>query len=349
MSAKPKILVALSGGVDSSVAAAMLVEEGYEVIGATLSFRSPDPAFADRQHCGAQSDFDSIAQLTARLGIRHYVLDRYREFEARVLRPSWEAYRAGLTPNPCCRCNPLVKFGELIAFAREQGCSALATGHYARIENGLLRRGSDRAKDQSYFLYRLTPEQLAFLRFPLGQLDKAEVRRRALALGLTVAAGKRESQDACFACEGECFAETLRRLFGAPQTPGDFVCNGKKVGRHIGVHCCTIGQRKGLNVALGVPAYVAGIDAATGTVELVTDEKLLECREFAVGDLVLHRSLPANCLVQIRYRTPARAASVSSVGGMVKVIPEAPLRAVTPGQSAVFYDGEYLLGGGIIQ
>ncbi|MEA4862561.1 MAG: tRNA 2-thiouridine(34) synthase MnmA [Victivallaceae bacterium] len=349
MSAKPKILVALSGGVDSSVAAAMLVEEGYEVIGATLSFRSPDPAFAERQHCGAKSDFDSIEQLTAKLGIRHYVLDRYHEFESRVLRPSWEAYRSGLTPNPCCLCNPRVKFGELIAFAREQGCLALATGHYARIENGLLRRGRDRNKDQSYFLYRLTPEQLAFLRFPLGGIDKTEVRRRALALGLTVAAGRKESQDACFACDGECFAETLRRLFGELPEPGDFIYNGRKVGRHPGVHCCTIGQRKGLNVALGVPAYVAGIDAVSGEVELVTDEKMLECNAFAVEDLVLHRPLPANCFVQIRYRTPACPASVSVENGRVEVVPETPLRAVTPGQSAVFYDGEYLLGGGIIK
>lgn len=348
MSLKPKILAALSGGVDSCVAAALLVEQGYEVIGATLNLRSPDPAFAARQHCGAPSDLDAIAQLTSKLGIRHWVLDRYGAFESRVLRPSWDAYRSGLTPNPCCLCNQRVKFAELIAFAREQGCSALATGHYARIEGGLLRRGLDRVKDQSYFLYRLPPEQLEFLRFPLGDMDKTEVRARALALGLTVAAGKRESQDACFSCDGECFAETLRRLFAEESPPGDFIYEGRKVGRHAGVHCCTVGQRKGLNVALGRPAYVRSIDGVSGTVELVTDVELLERGVFTVGNLVLHRQPPPKCMVQIRYRTPACPAAVTICGDMARVELETSLRAVTPGQSAVFYDGELLIGGGII-
>ena len=343
-------VVALSGGVDSSAAAALLVDSGYEVIGATLRMRHPDPEFSERQTCGVKADFDAIEQVVSTLKIQHFYLDRYPEFEKSVLRPAWNEYAAGRTPNPCCLCNPRVKFGELIKFAVEQGASMLATGHYARLVNGRLLRGCDRGKDQSYFLYGLTPEQLRFLRFPVGEMDKSEVKKYAASLGLKLAAGKRERQDACFSSDGECFAEKLRRLFGTESAGGDFIYDGKTVGHHSGIHRFTIGQRKKLNVALVVPAYVAKIDGSTGRVELVTDEALLGRTAFEVGDLNLQGDLPERCMIQIRYRTPAAPGTVERLSASrVAVRLDEPLRAVSPGQAAVFYDGEMLVGGGIIQ
>lgn len=346
---KPRVVAALSGGVDSSVAAALLVGQGFEVIGATLRMRHPDPEFSSRQTCGVKADFEAIAQLVDRLNIPHFFLDRYPEFESRVLRPAWEVYASGRTPNPCCQCNYLVKFGELIDFAKEQGAVALATGHYAKLENGRLFRGDDRGKDQSYFLYKLTPEQLRFLRFPVGGMEKSEVRQYAAALGLKLAAQKRDSQDACFSADGECFPETLRRLFGAPSREGDFVYGGRPVGRHNGLHRYTIGQRKGLNIALGVPAYVKSIDSATGRIELVTDESELAVSVFDVVDVNLQAELPPRCEVQIRYRTPPVSCRVETLEpGRLRVTLDAPARAVAPGQAAVFYDEARLIGGGII-
>ncbi len=347
---RTKIAVALSGGVDSSAAAALLVDQGYDVIGVTLRMRHPDPAFSERQTCGVKADTDAIEQVVSALNIRHFYLDRYPEFEDRVLRPAWNEYAAGRTPNPCCLCNPRIKFGELIKFAVEHDAAALATGHYARLVNGRLLRGIDRGKDQSYFLYGLTPAQLGFLRFPVGEMDKSEVKKYAAALGLKLAAEKKESQDACFSADGECFAETLRRLFGVEMPEGDFRWNGRVVGRHSGVHRFTIGQRKKLNVALGVPAYVAHIDGATGRVDLVTDEALLGRDAFEVNDLNLQGELPERCMVQIRYRTPAAPGTVTRLSAdRAAVRLDEPLRAVSPGQAAVFYDGDMLVGGGVIQ
>jgi len=355
---KGRIAVALSGGVDSSIAAALLQQQGYEVVGLTLSMRHPDPEFSERQSCGVKNDLDAIAVLVDKLKIEHHFLARYAEFEERVLKPSWRDYANGRTPNPCCRCNYLVKFGELIKAAQDLGASALATGHYARLVqlagHQRILRGVDRGKDQSYFLYHLTTEQVDFLRFPVGDLEKTVVKQMAADLGLKILAEKKESQDACFSAEKECFSETLRRLFNVSPADGVFIYNGKVVGKHHGIHQFTLGQRKGLNVALGVPAYVKRIEAATGVVELTTDEAELEVTTFRAADLnwqgtanMTAEKFKAD--IQVRYRSPSSGGEVQILSGnTAQITLEKPVRAVSPGQAAVFYDGEMLLGGGTI-
>lgn len=352
---KEKVVVALSGGVDSSVAAALALEAGCEVVGATLRLKHPDPAFSGAQLCASEQDEAAIAQVVRTLGIEHRFLEGFDRFRSCVLEPSAREYMAGRTPNPCCICNLLVKFGMLIEFAREIGASRVLTGHYAKLEHlpegVVLRRGDDLRKDQSYFLYRLGQRELSFLSFPVGTLEKEEVRRIASRFGL-VTSQKPDSQDACFQVEGECFGETLRRLCGFAAKPGRFVYRGRTVGRHAGVHQFTIGQRKGLNVALGVPAYIAAIDPVSGDIRLETDPESLLAHEFPVHDLVWQLGTPPEgerMEVQIRYRSRAVACRIESTGEeRCRVIPDQPLRAVTPGQAAVFYRGDRLLGGGVI-
>lgn len=354
---KTRIVVALSGGVDSAVAAALMLERGFEVIGVTLSLRHPAEEFSLRQNCGTLEDRRAIEETVAKLGIEHHYLDCYKDFEEKVLRPAWECYRRGVTPNPCCWCNTGIKFGALIDFAQKVGAAKLVTGHYAKkvLVDGEWRllRGDDPLKDQSYFLYRLSREQLAFADFPLGGTSKREVKRLAAELNLRRVAEKRESQDACFSFAGEPFPETLRRLFGEEMPGGVFTYAGKVVGEHDGIHRYTTGQRKGLNVALGVPAYIKKITAATGEIELVTDQKELECSEFQVGDLNWHTSPGAaagqDLQIQIRYRSPAIAGRITAdSSGIWRVKLSEPARAVTPGQSAVFYRDDMVVGGGII-
>jgi len=346
-----KIAAALSGGVDSSVAAVLAQRAGHEVVGVTLRLRHPDPAFSASQLCAGKSDEESVRAVCRKLGIEAHFIDAFPRFSERVLRPAAEEYAAGRTPNPCCRCNEEVKFALLAAHAREIGAERIVTGHYAIIDRSgaapRLLRGEDPERDQSYFLYRLPPELLAMLDFPVGRLAKPEVRRIAAEHGLSTAE-RPDSQDACFQVPGECFGETLRRLFSLPRRPGRFLFEGREVGRHEGLHQYTIGQRKGLRVALGRPAYIRAIDPETGDIEVVTDPASLLARAFFVNDLALPGGLPACAGVQIRYRgTPVPAAIEAAPGGAL-VTPEKPLRAVTPGQAAVFYDGRVLLGGGVI-
>lgn len=352
---KEKVVVALSGGVDSSVAAALAQEAGCEVIGVTLRLKHPDPDFSAAQLCVSERDEEAIAQVVRTLGIQHRFLEGFGRFRERVLEPAALEYMNGRTPNPCCNCNLLVKFGMLVDFAREIGATRILTGHYAKLERSpegfILRRGDDWKKDQSYFLYRLTQRELSLLSFPVGMLEKEEVRRIAARIGL-VTSQKPDSQDACFQVEGECFGETLRRLCGLAAKPGRFVYRGRTVGRHAGVHRFTIGQRKGLNVALGVPAYIAAIDPESGDIRLETDPESLLSHEFPVHDLSWQLGAPPEgeeMEVQIRYRSRAVPCRIEPTGeGSCRVIPELPLRAVTPGQAAVFYRGSRLLGGGVI-
>ena len=349
-----KLIAAMSGGVDSSVAAALAQRQGHEVIGVTLRLRHPDPLFSAAQLCAGKNDELAVQPVCETLGIEHRFIDRYPEFEQQVLRPAADEYAAGRTPNPCCRCNALIKFATLFECAADVDADGVLTGHYARLERGeggtRLRRGSDPARDQSYFLYRLQPEMLDRLYFPVGDLDKAEVRRLAAEIGLPTAS-RPDSQDACFQVPGECFGETLRRLFELPSKPGRFLYRNRAVGRHTGIHQYTIGQRKGLNVALGKPAYIVEIDPQSGDITLETDEDALFSQSFTVRDLASHSNLPfpERLEVQVRYRgAPVKARLLPGGDGVCTVIPDEPLRAVTPGQAAVFYDGEYLLGGGII-
>ena len=336
-----KIVAALSGGVDSTVAAALALKEGAEVIGATLAMKHPDPAFSAAQRCAGQADLDAVKAVADKLGIEHVVLDRFPQFRDSVLRPAAETYMQGRTPNPCCVCNAEVKFAALLDFARSIGADKVITGHYAQIGADLrLRRGVDPVKDQTYFLYRLTPEMLKNIDFPVGGMPKFEVRRLAAELDMPTAE-RPDSQDACFMAEGETFGETLRRLFDLPARPGAFFYRGKKVGDHPGIHHYTLGQRKGLRVALGQRGYVSQI-RQDGNIELETDEACLFSRGFTLQDIC--GELPEQGMVQIRYRSKPVLARVS--GNTVTTAE--PQRAVTPGQSAVFYDGDILLGGGVI-
>lgn len=351
-----KVVVALSGGVDSAVTAALLQQEGAEVIGLTLRLKNPDPAFAQSWLCLTQEDEEAVAALVAKLGIEHHYLDRYPDFAEQVLRPSALDYARGRTPNPCCLCNQVIKFAELFKFADAVGAGTVATGHYARLIERCgrprLLRGLDPEKDQSYFLYRLEDERLARLRLPLGGLTKQRVRELAREFGLPVA-DRPDSQDACFQVPGECFGETLRRLFQLPARPGRFLYRNRTVGRHTGIHQYTIGQRKGLNVALGRPAYIVDLDPVSGDIRLETDEAALLSYSFGLTELIWHDDAPPlepnpTLTVRIRYRgAPAPARLTADAHGYC-VIPDEPLRAVTPGQSAVFYAGELLLGGGVI-
>ncbi len=335
-----KIAAALSGGVDSSTAAALALKNGAEVIGVTLAMKHPDPQFSAMQRCSGEADLEAVRAICGKLGIPHVVLEEFPRFRDKVLRPAAETYIQGRTPNPCCICNPMVKFAALMEFADRIGADAVLTGHYARIEDGHLKRGVDPVKDQSYFLYRLSPETLARTLFPVGGMPKTAVRNLAAELDLPTA-GRPDSQDACFMAEEESFGETLRRLFVLPAAPGRFLHQGKVVGHHHGIHEYTIGQRKGMGVALGCRAYIREI-RPDGDILLDTSEEHLFSRKFSLIDIC--GTVPESGMVQIRYRAkPVPAAYHDGV-----VLPEQPLRAVTPGQSAVFYSGDTVMGGGVI-
>ena len=346
MAQNRKILVAMSGGVDSSAACVLLKEQGFDITGVTLLLKG-DIDDASRR---------TISDTIGKLGIEHHYLDHRQEFFQRVILASAQEYACGRTPNPCCLCNPQMKFAAVAAFADSLGITDIATGHYASIckDDGdcYLQRGADRAKDQSYFLYRLPQELLARLHFPLADKTKSEIRQISQAAGLEVF-DRPDSQDVCFAVENECCGETLRRLSGLPAKPGSFIYQGKVVGKHPGIHLYTIGQRKGLGVALGKPGYISKIDSVSGTIELVTDESVISTASFSITDAVWNcGTAPENIsdlTVKIRYRTTDCPCSVTRDGALWHIKSEAGLfRAVTPGQSAVFYQGERLLGGGII-
>lgn len=341
-----RILAAMSGGVDSAVAAMLLRESGCEVVGATLRLLDGG------SRCCSIEDITDAAQTCARLGIRHYVLDAREVFRAGVLEAFHQALRAGETPNPCVGCNAKVKFGWLLEQALALGCEAIATGHYARIveRDGrlCLRQGADRAKDQSYFLFELSQMQLAHTRFPVGDLDKARVRELAGRLGLRLVA-KEESQDLCFVPHG--MPEYLREALPELGRPGRIVSTaGQVLGRHRGTAYYTIGQRKGLGLG-GGPWYVVALRPAS-------DEVVVGSREEAQTERLLLRDLrwmapPAgetlSCQVRIRYNhTPAPASLRLGPERTATVVFAQPQFAVTPGQAAVCYAGDTVLGGGWI-
>ena len=341
MSSK-KLALAMSGGVDSTVAAYIAIQQGYEVTGIHLQLDDAPEDEALHQSCDL-------------LGIRLVEHDCRREFHERVIVPAAGVYAAGRTPNPCCECNKCLKFAELLRAASELGIEKVWTGHYVTIGQDaggkyVLTRGNDRSKDQSYFLYRLTQNELSRVGFPLGGLTKMEVRQIAETAGLPCAA-RPDSQDACFQIPGECCGETLRRRSGMAARQGRFIYQGRVVGRHPGIHRYTIGQRQGLNVALGVPAYIAAIDAEKGDIILTTDPGELLSGSFTViRPNWLAGDLPQGDLqVRVRYRSPGVACRMEVLAdGNLQVFPQEPLRAVTPGQAAVFYQDDIMLGGGEI-
>jgi tRNA-specific 2-thiouridylase len=356
MGRRERILVAMSGGVDSSVAAARLVDEGLDVVGVTLHLWDyAEAARADgRGRCCAPEDQYDARRVADALRFPHFTFDRRALFARAVVEPFVQAYLEGETPSPCTACNRGVKLGELFALADRLGATQVATGHYARIvrEAGVpfLAMGADASKDQSYFLYASPRAWLERLVFPLGESTKGEVRAEAVARALP-GAGKGESQELCFVAGGaHAYADFVAARAVGRTRPGAMVDEGGHVvGMHDGVHRFTVGQRKGLGVALGRPAFVTRIDAESRTVHLGGEDALL-ARGARVRDLVLAESvsLPARVRVRVRYRHEGDDATVMATGAGADVLFDHPVRAVTPGQVAVFYSGDRVLGGGRI-
>lgn len=354
------VAVAMSGGVDSSVAAALLREAGGEVFGLTMDlFRPPGGRCAEEGPpgcCGAGARRDAGA-VAAALGMPFFTADFRRTFAANVIEDFVSEYRRGRTPNPCLRCNRFVKFGPLLRRAERLGAAALATGHYARVERDtgsgrwLLRKGVDPGKDQSYFLYSLPQDVLARTVFPVGGLRKTEVRALAEKMGLPVA-HKPESQEICFV-PGDDYAGFLRPLAPEAFRPGDIVDpEGRTIGRHDGIARYTVGQRKGLGIASPRPLYVVSVDAAANRITAGFGEALFSRRLRAEGVswsaiAGLASSRPAWAKIRSRH-AEARAILHPEEGGAVTVEFERAQRAVTPGQAVVFYEHDVVLGGGMI-
>lgn len=338
----------MSGGVDSSVAAARLVGAGFEVVGVTLHLWDyPDAGPGAHARCCAPEDQYDARRTADALGFPHYVFDRRALFDERVVAPFVEAYVRGETPSPCTECNRRVKLGELFAIAGRLGARRVATGHYARSVGGRVARGADREKDQSYFLYAVPPALAERLVFPLGESTKAEVRAEAIARGVP-GAGKGESQELCFVGQGAgAYAAFVEARARGRLRPGPIVdAEGRAVGAHGGVHKFTVGQRKGLGVALGAPAFVTHIDAETGTIRLGPEARLF-ARGAELRDVVVHPDvqLPVRGLARVRYRHEGAAAVLD--GTTLRF--DAPVRAVSPGQVVVMYDAEERVTcGGII-
>ncbi|MEM7204667.1 MAG: tRNA 2-thiouridine(34) synthase MnmA [Planctomycetota bacterium] len=343
-----RVLVALSGGVDSSVAALRLVQAGHEVIGVFMrnGVSGGANAAARERSCCSASDARDAADVADRLGIPFYSLDYEREFSALIDHFAAE-YRRGRTPNPCVLCNQHLKFGHVLSLADALGASQVATGHYARIHDGRLRRAVDRDKDQTYYLFGIDAGLLPRICFPLGDLDKPQVRAMAHEAGLVTAA-KRESMEICFVPDGR-YREVVRTRGGAG-TAGVFVDReGRVLGEHDGVDGFTVGQRRGLP-ALGTPHFVTQIRPADGTVVL-GERAALEATEALVRDVNWLAPPATRAAVQIRARAkpqPARVEALDADATRLRVTFAEPVSAVTPGQAAVFYDGDVVLGGGWI-
>lgn len=347
-----RVAVGMSGGVDSATTAYLLKEAGYEVVGVTLKTWTGEDS-----RCCEMSDARAMA---LRMGISHYVHSAAADFDRLVVRPFIDEYLHGRTPNPCVECNPKVKWAALLDAADEIGAEYVATGHYARVErlaNGryAIQRAASLRKDQSYVLYKLTQEQLARTLLPLGGYDKEEVRGIAAQAGIA-AAQKPDSQEICFVTEGD-YADYIERETGEELPPGNFVDEaGNVLGAHKGVAHYTVGQRKGLGLALGYPAYVTKIDAERNEVVIGGESALLRS-SILCGDLNfmsvegLSRGEKLRAFVKIRYNHKGEAATLEKNDDETLTATfDSPVRAPTPGQSAVFYDDDgYIIGGGKIR
>jgi tRNA-specific 2-thiouridylase len=362
--AETRVVVAMSGGVDSSVVAGMLAAEGYEVIGVTLQLYDHGAATHRKGSCCAGQDIHDARRVAEALGFPHYVLDYESRFKDSVIEDFADSYLRGETPIPCVTCNQTVKFEDLLTVAKDLGADCLATGHYIRSveENGrrVLRRPVDDTRDQSYFLFATTQEQLDFLRFPLGSMTKDETRKRALDMGLVVAA-KPDSQDICFVPEGR-YTDVIEKLRPEAAEPGDIVhLDGRVLGRHKGIINFTIGQRRGIGIAAGEPLYVIKLDAAKGHV-IVGPREALETRTVRLRDINWLGAEPLetaaggnglDVMVKLRSTRPPQPARIylTEDGHLDVVLMEGDY-GVSPGQACVFYaenePGAEVLGGGWI-
>ncbi len=337
-----RVLLAMSGGVDSAAAALCLLRAGHEVEGCTLSLTE-----------GQEAELARARDTAAACGIPHRTLDLGAEFYRDVITPFAEEYARGRTPNPCVLCNRYIKIGLLYDYAIREGFDALATGHYARIEKRdgayRIKKASDRKKDQSYVLYRLRGEALSHLLFPLGEMTKAEARALVSEADLPAQEAP-ESQDICFVRDGD-YASLVERVTGVPAKAGDYIDkSGAVLGRHRGIIHYTVGQHKGLGIALGRVRYVTAIDGVSRTVTLGDEEDLYQsevtlAHVHYIGE---RRTSPYRASVKLRYGQREEEATVYPEGEGARLVFARPQRAPAPGQSAVLYEGEYLLGGGII-
>jgi tRNA-uridine 2-sulfurtransferase len=353
---KTRVVVGMSGGVDSSATAALLLEQGYDVVGITLKLWPQDCIDrAEDKCCGPQAVADARA-VCHKLGIPYYLVDEADEFRSKVIRYFADEYKAGRTPNPCVMCNQNLKFGRLIHRADQLGARYVATGHFARLGRGadgrvLLKRGCDLKKDQSYFLFSLRQDQLARALFPLGERTKGDTRDVARHCGLKTA-DKEESMEICFVPDND-YGRFLQQTNLARKHGGEIVDQqGRVLGQHDGIEFYTIGQRKGLGLSAPKPLYVIELDAATNRV-VVGDESALERDEFVVErcNWIAFDSPPARieATTKIRYNHPGTPATVTPLGdGRAAVKLQIPQRAITPGQAAVFYQADTVAGGGWI-
>lgn len=353
-----KALIGMSGGVDSSVAALLMQEKGFACIGATMRLFSNDILGQDQEStCCSLDDVEDAKSVARRMGIPHYTFNFQDDFREKVMEPFVRAYETGLTPNPCIACNRHLKFEHLLRRALELGCEYTVTGHYAQIlfdENTgryLLYKAVDTAKDQTYFLANLTQAQLKHTAFPLGGLTKAQVREIAQKNGF-INAKKHDSQDICFVPDGDYLA-FMERYTGKHYPAGDFLdLEGRKVGTHRGAVAYTLGQRKGLGLAMGAPVYVCKKDMAANTVTVGPNEALFSKTLWANDwNWFPFETLPESMTVTVKTRHTqheAKAIVYPEAGGTARVEFEVPQRAVTPGQAVVLYKGDMVVGGGTI-